>query len=113
MDLIIKGENSTFNPEIVKRGGLIRAQHVTWCEPRNGLITLVGRDYARVLFLTGVNAAASYFTIRASEVAAGQWTILLTNDMIDAYIQRNAAAFDLVTEVRKLFKEETNHDNDD
>ena len=110
MELILLNENTVFNPEVVKRHALIRAQHITWLEPRNGIVTFVGRDYARILFLTGVNTSASYYTIRASEVADGQWTIFLTNDMVDVFIQRNATASNLVAEVRKLFEEGTADD---
>ena len=111
MKLLINGENAVFNSEVVKRCALIRAQHITWNEARNGIIAFVSPLFVRVIFLTGVNTSASYFMIKASEVSGGQWTIMLTNDMESVYVQQNASTVDLVTEVKKLFKEETGNGN--
>ena len=113
MEFVTTGEHPVFADEVIKKRGLIRATHVTWDEPRNGLIVYAGKEILRVLFLTGVNAAASYFLIKASDVAAGFWTILYSNDMEDVYLLRNSAASNLVTEVRRLFKEEEGTTNGD
>ena len=105
-DLLVTSESNGFNTSVVKQGALIRATHCTWQAARNGIVAYAKKDFCRVLFLHSVNTAASYFTIKASEVADGQWTIMLTNDMEDVYLLRHASAADLVAEVRKLFKEE-------
>ena len=81
MELITTGERTVFADDVIKNRGLVRAKHLTWTEPRNGLIVYAGKEFLRVIFLTGVNTAASYFNIKAGEVAAGEWQILYTADM--------------------------------
>ena len=85
-DLLVTGEMTGFNTDVVKHGSLIRATHYSWTEPRNGIVAFAKKDFCRVLFFTGVATSASYYTIKASEVADGQWTILLSNDMTDVYL---------------------------
>ena len=106
MELVTTGERTVFADDVIKNRGLLRAKHFTWESPRNGLIVYAGKEFLRVIFLTGVNTSASYFNIKASEVAAGQWDIAYTADMENVCLIRSASASDLVTEVRKLFKEE-------
>lgn len=110
MEIITQGEQIQFSPEIAKRRGFIRAKHITWSEARNGLITFASPSLWQVLFLTGVNASASYYTIRASEVANGEWDIILSYDLKDIYETTTSDSCDLVTAVRKLFKEETDNE---
>ena len=107
--IITVGENVTFSPEVSKRRGFIRAKHITWDRARNGLITFASPTLWQVLFLTGVNASASYYTIRASEVARGEWEFLLSYDLEEVYRLSSEAASDLVAEVRKLFKEDVDN----
>ena len=110
MEIITQGEQIQFSPEIAKRRGFIRAKHITWPNFRNGLITFASPILLQSLFLTGVNASASYYTIRASEVANGEWDIILSYDLKDIYETTTADSCDLVTAVRKLFKEETGNE---
>lgn len=84
-ELLITGESTIFNPEIVTQHALIRAKYHTWQDFRNGLVSFVQRDYVTVLFQTGVNASTSYFKIKASEVNAGLWQLVLTNDFETFY----------------------------
>lgn len=106
MEIVTKGEVVTFSPEIVQRRGFIRAKHITWPNFRNGLITFAAPTLLQVLFLVGVNASASYYTVRATEVQQGQWELSYSNDLETVYCFKNEATSDLVTEVRKLFTEE-------
>lgn len=84
-ELLTTGELTIFNPEIVKRHALIRAKYHTWRDFRNGLVTFADKTTLRVLFQTGVNASTSYFKIKASEVNAGLWQLVLTNDFETFY----------------------------
>lgn len=106
MKFITTDEHPVFADDVIKNRGLIRATYLTWESPRNGLIVYAGKEFLRVIFLTGVNTSASYFNIKASEVAAGQWDIRWSADMENVCLLRSASASDLVAEVRKLFKEE-------
>ena len=81
MPLIKDTVNTVFDEASVHKGDLIRAKHETWDEPRNGIITAVSDKKLTVLFLPGLGNVTNYFTILASEVAAGKWEIKWTTDM--------------------------------
>jgi hypothetical protein len=81
MPLIIDATSKVFDKASVHKGDLIRAKHETWDEPRNGIVTAVSDKKLTVLFLPGLGNVTNYFTILASEVAAGKWTVKWTTDM--------------------------------
>lgn len=81
MPLITDTINKVFDKASVHKGDLIRAKHVTWDEPRNGIVTTVSDNKLTVLFLPGLGNATNYFTILASEVETGKWTVRWTTDM--------------------------------
>ncbi len=81
MPLIKDTINIVFDKASVHKGDLIRAKHETWEEPRNGIVTTVSDNKLTVLFLPGLGNVTNYFTILASEVAAGKWTVKWTTDM--------------------------------
>ena len=81
MPLIKDTVNIVFDEASVHKGDLIRAKHETWDEPRNGIVTAVSDKKLTVLFLPGLGNVTNYFTILASEVAAGKWTVKWTTDM--------------------------------
>ena len=81
MPLIIDATSKVFDKTSVHKGDIIRAKHETWDEPRNGIVTAVSDDKLTVLFLPGLGNVTNYFTILASEVAAGKWTVRWTTDM--------------------------------
>jgi len=81
MPLIIDTTSKVFDKASVHKGDLIRAKHETWDEPRNGIVTAVSDDKLTVIFLPGLGNVTNYFTILASEVAAGKWTVRWTTDM--------------------------------
>lgn len=108
-ELVTTGERMEFSPEVIKRRGFVRAKYWSWDEPRNGLITFAGKEFLRVLFLTGVNMAASYFPVKISEVKAGLWQLTYTPDLETFYTINGEEAdsdIDLISGVRKLFTEE-------
>lgn len=81
MPLITDTINKVFDKASVHKGDLIRAKHETWDDPRNGIITAVSDDKLTVLFLPGLGNVTNYYTILASEVEAGKWTVRWTTDM--------------------------------
>lgn len=83
--MIIIQNVPTFDGEIVKCGGLIRAKYRTWTDFRNGLVSRVQPDKLTVLFQTGANATVSYFVIRAAEAADDHWQIFYSSDMEEIY----------------------------
>ena len=111
--LITTCEQTEFVPELIKRRGFIRAKYWSWEEPRNGLITYADKGFLRVLFLTGVNVAASYYAIKITEVEAGLWTAVYTPDFKSFYCikqkekeeEEPESDIDLIEGIRKLFEE--------
>lgn len=113
MEIVTTGERIEFSPEVIKKRGFLRAKYIGWDEPRNGLIVYAGREYLKVLFQTGINIATSFYVVKASEVAAGQWDLAYSNDLTEAYLLRSADSRDLIAEVRKLFREDATDDSVD
>ena len=81
MPLITDTINKVFDKASVHKGDLIRAKHVTWDEPRDGIVTTVSDNKLTVLFLPGLGNVTNYFTILTSEVETGKWTVRWTTDM--------------------------------
>lgn len=81
--MIVNQNIPTFDAEIVKRGGLIRAKYRAWTDFRNGLVERVEPNRLTVFYQTP--AATSHFTVRANEAADGHWEIFYTNDLEETY----------------------------
>ena len=111
-NIIITGEYTKFNPEIVKRGSFIRAKTLGWENPRNGLITFADEKIIRAIFNTGIHVAMSYFLIKADEVAKGYWELTISGDLEEAFHMSSADTRDLISEVRRLFAKEATADDD-
>lgn len=108
-ELITYGERAEFAPEVIKQCGFIRAKYHSWQDFRNGLVTFAGKNFLRVLFQTGINAATSYYTVKVAEVTAGLWQIIYTPDLEKFYRidgKQPDDDIDLIAEIRRRFKEE-------
>lgn len=106
-DIVTTGEQFEFTSDIIKKRGLIRAKYWSWEEPRNGLITFASSKLLKVLFLTGVNAQATYYNIKIAEVVAGLWEIKYTNDFEHFYRFDGGEPeedIELEAAVRKIFR---------
>lgn len=85
MNLIDKSERAAFNLELFKKRGFIRAKYHSWEESRNGLIVFAAPDFLKVIFLTGIVAATSYYVMKISEVEAGLWEFIFSTDLETFY----------------------------
>lgn len=106
-ELLTTEEQAEFVNEIIQKRGLIRAKYASWQEPRNGLIVYATKTWLRVLFLTGVNVATSYYTIKIEEVKNGLWEIVYSNDFQHFYQIKGGKAqedMDLEESIRNIFK---------
>lgn len=115
-EIIMTGERPEFVREIVKKRGVIKGCYWSWREPVLGLITYASPTFLKVLFLTGVNAATSYYTIKIEEVVAGLWDIILTNDMEHFYkVERGEPEedIDLEAAVRRILKGDDSNGDDE
>ena len=114
-ELLNHGEQYEFAREIIQKRGLIRAKYHSWEDYRNGLITYAGKTFLKVLFLTGVNMCATYYTIKISEVVAGSWAITYTNDFKTFYTTEGGESeseLDFKAAVLNIFRGgETNGDD--
>lgn len=81
MPLITDSAGKVFDTTKVHKRDLIRAQHSTWDQPRNGIITAVSEDKLTVLFMPGIGNVTSYYTIGAAEVHTGNWIVRWTTDL--------------------------------
>ena len=117
MSLTKVGERVEFSSEVIKQRGFIRARYANWDEPRNGLIVYASKTFLKVLFLTGVNIAASYFSIKISEVEAGLWEIIYSPNFETFYKIKMGESedenIDLLTAVRNLFEGEKQNGSDE
>lgn len=84
-DLINQRERLEFNMELFKKRGFLKAKYFSWEEPRFGLIVFAAPDFLKVLFLSGLNAATSYYVIAIREVEQRLWTFSYTPDMKTFY----------------------------
>lgn len=80
--LIKKSEASRFDLDEIKRGTLIWAQHESWFSPEMGYVTDASEDQLVVQYPPTTRNVTSHFFVPASEVAAGQWTIRYSNDLL-------------------------------
>ena len=117
MSLTKVGESVEFSPEVIKQRGFIRARYANWEEPRNGLIVYASKTFLKVLFLTGVNIATSYYVIKISEVESGLWELTYSPDFENFYKIKMGESedenIDLLTAVRNLFEEEKQDGSDE
>lgn len=116
-ELVERGERACFNRDIIKKRGVVKAKYWFWDSPRLGLVTYAGKDLLKILFLTGINQCATYFSIKINEVEAGLWEILFTPDLEHFYRVEGGEPeedIELDAAVRKLFEEgNQNGDNSD
>lgn len=91
MELIIKPGAPEINPEAIAKGDLIRAKYSAWNEERNGQVAAVTRDEIRVIWQPGIRNVTNFFTIAASEIAAGLWAMKWTHDMETIHTHEPAA----------------------
>ena len=108
-ELVTTGESVEFSSELIKRRGFLRAKYWSWNDWRNGLVTFADKKSLRVLFQTGVNASTSYYTVKITEVVAGLWDLIYSNDMETFYrVDSKATQENRISEsdVADLFRDE-------
>lgn len=108
-ELVTTGESVEFSSELIKRRGFLRGKFWCWDDWRNGLVTFADKKSLRVLFQTGVNASTSYYTVKITEVVAGLWDLIYSNDMETFYrVDSKATQENRITEsdVAELFRDE-------
>lgn len=83
MSLIIEASRPVFDSSEIKKGYLVYAMHRSWNEERCGIVTRVTEDKVTVQFTPGIGNVMNHFTIPATEVSGGQWTIRWSEDLTE------------------------------
>ena len=81
MELISAAGGPVINAEAIAKGDLIRAKYSAWSEERNGQVAAVTPDEIRVIWQPNIRNVTNFFTILASEINDGLWTLKWSPDL--------------------------------
>ena len=81
MELLSTSGAPGINAEAIAKGDLIRARYSAWTEERNGQVAAVTRDEIRVIWQPNIRNVTNFFSIFASEIADGLWTVKWSSDL--------------------------------
>lgn len=90
MALIVDASRKAFDTAQIQRGDCIRVRRTGDTTARNGFVTEVTPDRARILFCNTQNNATSYLDIMAADVAIGVWEVYWTQDFRTVNYEYNA-----------------------
>lgn len=90
-ELLKPCEETIYNDEVIKRGGLIRVKCKGWTEVRNGIVTYIDAHTLKILSLT-TGTACSYIKIPVADIAL--WEIKYSTDLETIYEIDTAEAAD-------------------
>lgn len=83
MALITANTSNGFDTTAIQKGDFIRAQYTRWQQPQNGIVASVTASSIHVLYLTAIGNVSNFFTIYATEVERGLWTIQWSHDLAE------------------------------
>ncbi len=81
MELISAAGGPVINAEAIAKGDLIRAKYSAWSEERNGQVAAVTQTEIRVIWQPNIRNVTNFFTILASEINDGLWTLKWSPDL--------------------------------
>lgn len=84
--LITEKRENVFDTSEIKAGYLVFAKNKSWNEGIGGFVTAVTEKEAVVQYNPGIGNVTNHFSIRASEVEAGDWEIRYSADMSEIYV---------------------------
>lgn len=82
MALFYEKQVTSYNLEEIKCGYLLWGRYRGWSEGKAGIVTAVTESSLTVQFHPGVGNITNHFVVPVSEVAAGQWEIRWSDDML-------------------------------
>ncbi len=85
MELIITSGAPVINAEAIHKGDMIRAKYSAWSEERNGQVASVTQDEIRVIWQPNIRNVTNFFSIYATEIAAGLWAMKWSPDLETFY----------------------------
>lgn len=82
MAILKRSERDVFDTAQIKRGYFVCGQHKSWPEAVNGLAADVSEDELLIQFLPEIRNVTNHYRIRAEEVAAGEWDLKVSPDLV-------------------------------
>ena len=82
MAILKRSERDVFDTAQIKRGYFVSGQHKSWSEAVNGLVADVSEDELLIQFLPEIRNVTNHYRIRTEEVAAGEWILKLSPDLV-------------------------------
>ena len=86
MELISAAGGPVINAEAIAKGDLIRAKYSAWSEERNGQVAAVTQTEIRVIWQPNIRNVTNFFTILASEINDGLWTLKWSPDLETVHV---------------------------
>lgn len=85
MALIVDSITKVFDTAQIKKGYLMYAKHRSWPDGRGGFVTAVTDNQITVQYHPGIANVTNHFFLPADEVAAGEWEVRWSADMIEVH----------------------------
>lgn len=89
MALIVDSITKVFDTAQIKKGYLMYAKHRSWPDGRGGFVTAVTDKQITVQYHPGIANVTNHFFLQADEVAAGEWEVRWSADMIEVHEYRS------------------------
>lgn len=91
MDLIVEKPAIAYNLSQIQPGYLVYAKHNTWDFGKAGFVTSITEKQLMVQYHPGIGNVTNHFHIPVSEVAANEWEIRWSADMVKVFQQSTAS----------------------
>lgn len=82
MALVIEKPAAAFDLTQISRGTLLWGKHRSWNEGKAGFITVATQERLTIQYYPGIGNVTNHFIISVAEVAAGQWEIRWSSDLV-------------------------------
>lgn len=82
MVLITEKPSMIFDLNQIARGDLLWGKHRSWSKGKAGFVTAATKDQLIVQYYPGIGNVTNHFVIPVAEVAAGEWEIRWSEDMV-------------------------------
>ena len=83
MGLLTDSGGKVFDTGAIRRGCLVYARHQSWPEGKAGFASAVTEKEIIVQYHPGIANVTNHFFIHAAEVAAGQWELRWSDDLVE------------------------------
>ncbi len=85
MGLLVDSGVKVFDAGAIRRGCLVCVRHQSWQERKAGFVSAVTEKEIIVQYHPGIANVTNHFFIPAAEVAAGQWELRWSDDLVEIH----------------------------